>query len=615
LDGHPGDTPAAAYRRRLTDLHGEHARLDRRLAWTGNLRFVLVPLTAVLVFLAPLNLISPLWLLVPAVAFAALTIAFGRAARQLAAARRAAAYYELGLARLEGRWAGRGVAGAGYLDESHPSAADLDLFGRGSLFELLCTAQTRAGRDTLARWLLDPAGPEEVRLRQGAVAELRDRPADREELALLGGGVPEGLDTAALAAWGDAGAAPPAPVAAWVAPGLVLLSLAAFAGWWLGRLPMAAPLLALLAQSTFALALVPRVRRALAGLSGRSRDLFALAGLVGWVERGPFTSERLLTLQDQLRTEGVPPSERLEALAGRVGQVEAARKDLFALIAPFLLWTTRTALAVEDWRRVTGPALGRWATAVGEAEALAALATYAHENPADAFPELAAGAPRFEATALRHPLLPRDRCVPNDVALNDDLRLLIVSGSNMSGKSTLLRAVGVNAVLAQAGGPVRADRLRLSPLSVGATLRVQDSLLGGKSRFYAEITRLRQIVGLCDGRRPVLFLLDEILHGTNSHDRRVGTAAVLRGLLARPAIGLVTTHDLALTRIADELAPHAANVHFADEFADGELHFDYRLRPGVVEHSNALALMRAVGLEVDGFSSPLSPASAEQSQG
>src|SRR5205814_3127826 len=125
-------------------------------------------------------------------------------------------------------------------------------------------------------------------------------------------------------------------------------------------------------------------------------------------------------------------------------------------------------------------------------------------------------------------------------------------------------------------------------------------LQSGKSRFYAEITRLRQIVALCDGPRPVLFLLDEILHGTNSHDRRVGTAAVLRGLLAKPAVGLVTTHDLALTKIADELAPRAANVHFADEFIDGELHFDYRLRPGVVEHSNALALMRSVGLAVEG---------------
>jgi MutS domain V len=592
--------PAAAYALRLAELRAAEARLNRRLAWAGNGRFALLPVIALsAAVLAEWRVVSPYWLLVPVAAFAVLTVVFARSARQLATVRRAIAYCDLGLARLGGQWPGRGVAGAEYLDETHPCAADLDLFGRGSLFELLCTAQTRAGRDTLARWLLEPADPDEVRLRQGAVRELNGRPADRERLYLLGGGVPEGLDTAALAAWGAAGAGPPAPWAAWAAPGLVALTLAAAAGWALGLVTVSAPALALLAQTGFAAVLSGRVRRALDGLRGRSRDLFALAGLVGWVERGPFTAARWVALQDALKTDHVPPSRRLSDLASLVSQVDATKNQFFGLVAPFLLWTTRTALAVDDWRRAAGPALGRWVATAGEAEALAALATYAYENPADAYPELVPGGPLFEAAGLAHPFLPRDHAVPNDVALTDGLRLLVVSGSNMSGKSTLLRAAGVAAVLAQAGAPVRAARLRLSPLAVGATLRVLDSLQSGRSRFYAEITRLRQVVALCDGPRPVLFLLDEILHGTNSHDRRVGTAAVLRGLLHKPAVGLVTTHDLALTRIADELAPRAANVHFADEFVNGELHFDYRLRPGVVEHSNALALMRAVGLPVD----------------
>jgi DNA mismatch repair ATPase MutS len=237
---------------------------------------------------------------------------------------------------------------------------------------------------------------------------------------------------------------------------------------------------------------------------------------------------------------------------------------------------------------------------VAEVEALASFGTYSYENADDIYPELVPTGPLFEAVGLCHPLLPRGHCVPNDLTLNDDVRLALVSGSNMAGKSTLLRAVGVAAVLAQAGAAVRATRLRLSPLAVGATLRIQDSLQSGRSRFFAEITRLRQIVALAEGSRPVLYLLDELLAGTNSHDRRLGAAAVLRELVSRRAIGLVTTHDLALTQIVDELAPHAVNVHFADEFRDGELHFDYRLHPGVVGHSNALALMRAVGLSVEG---------------
>jgi len=197
-----------------------------------------------------------------------------------------------------------------------------------------------------------------------------------------------------------------------------------------------------------------------------------------------------------------------------------------------------------------------------------------------------------------HPLLAPERAVPNDVRLDASLRLLLVSGSNMSGKSTLLRSVGVNAVLALAGAPVCARRLRLSPLALGASIRVQDSLQEGASRFYAEITRLGRIVRRAEETPPLIFLLDEILAGTNSHDRRIGAAAIVRGLVERGAIGLVTTHDLALAEIADGLAPRAANVHFADQLVGGEMHFDYRLHAGVVSHSNALELMRAVGLEV-----------------
>jgi DNA mismatch repair ATPase MutS len=207
------------------------------------------------------------------------------------------------------------------------------------------------------------------------------------------------------------------------------------------------------------------------------------------------------------------------------------------------------------------------------------------------------GPAQLQADGVGHPLLPAVRCVRNDVALGPGARLLVVSGSNMSGKSTLLRTLGVNVVLALAGAPVRARRLVLSPLAVGATLRIQDSLLGGRSRFYAEIARLKQLADAARGPVPLLFLLDEVLAGTNSHDRRVGAEAVLRQLLARGALGVATTHDLALTEAASRI-PEAANAHFEDEVRDGEIAFDYRLRPGVVARSNALALMRAVGLEV-----------------
>jgi DNA mismatch repair ATPase MutS len=265
---------------------------------------------------------------------------------------------------------------------------------------------------------------------------------------------------------------------------------------------------------------------------------------------------------------------------------------------PFLLWTPYWAIEAEKWRRESGPTVRRWLTALGAIEALSSLASHAYEHPDDSFPEFAAEGPWLEAEGIAHPLIAEARAIRNHVRLGGDLRVLIVSGSNMSGKSTLLRTLGSNVALAQAGAPVRARRMKLSPLALGASIRVTDSLQEGVSRFYAEILRLRQILDETSGKLPVLFLIDEFMHGTNSHDRRIGAEAMVRGLVERGAIGLITTHDLALADIADGLGARAANVHFEDSVENGRIEFDYVMRPGVVRKSNAIELMRSVGLEV-----------------
>jgi DNA mismatch repair ATPase MutS len=235
---------------------------------------------------------------------------------------------------------------------------------------------------------------------------------------------------------------------------------------------------------------------------------------------------------------------------------------------------------------------------VGEMEALSALAGYAYEHPENVFPEFVEKGPLFKAEGLAHPLLPEAKAVRNDLCIGGEVRLLIISGPNMAGKSTFVRAVGTNAILAQCGAPVCARRLRLSRLAVAASICILDSLQGGVSRFYAEIARLKQITDLTKGKLPVLFLLDELLQGTNSHDRRVGAEAIVRALVERGAIGLITTHDLALTQIPGSMGMRAENVHFEDVLEDGKLHFDYRLRRGIVQTGNALHLMRSIGLEV-----------------
>jgi DNA mismatch repair ATPase MutS len=278
--------------------------------------------------------------------------------------------------------------------------------------------------------------------------------------------------------------------------------------------------------------------------------------------------------------------------------LETANNYFFRPIAAPVLWIAQYSMAIESWKRRNGPHIGRWSAAIGEFEALCSLAAFAYERPLASFPDLIADGPEFEAAAMTHPLIPPDHAIPNDVAIGGAVRLWIVSGSNMSGKSTLLRAIGLNAVLAWAGAPVTAERLRVSRLYIGASMRANDAVTDNRSRFYAEISRLRDVVELARAGRPTLFLLDELLSGTNSHDRRIGAEALVRGLVERGAVGLVTTHDLALAQIADTLGGRAINVHFEDHLEGGEIRFDYRLRKGVVTRSNALELMRAVGLEV-----------------
>ncbi|HVS35075.1 MAG TPA: hypothetical protein VMS17_05800 [Gemmataceae bacterium] len=617
-------SPRGEYEHRQEDRRRRAAQLAWRERLLGNGRFLVFLIGLGMAALAfGMNLLSGWWLLAPVAVFSVLLLLHENVTRDLRRASQAVTYYRDGLARLAGEWIGKGRQGQRFLDEKHAYAADLDLFGSGSLFELLCTARTRTGEETLAGWLLHPASAAEIQARQAAVAELRPQLDLREDLALLGADMPVGVDFDAVASWGAAPPSLPFPAPGggygwgcwprWIALVLGVLTVICAAGWALAAFHLlgsefffgwffsqfrSLPFLVLLAvEGALAGALLTRVRQVLEAVEKRGRDLAMLARVLARLERGSFTSPRLRDLRERLNAaDGVPPSQRIARLGSLIDSLNQRRNLLFAPVAYLLLWGAQHAYAFEAWRAASGKAVADWLRAVGEFEALCSLASYSFENPDDPFPEMATDAACYDGDGLRHPLLPN--CVPNDLHLTGELRVLIVSGSNMSGKSTFLRTVGVNAVLALAGAPVRARRLRLSPLAAGATLRIQDSLQEGRSRFYAEVLRVRQLVDLSRGPLPLLFLLDEIFAGTNSHDRRIGAESVVRGLVDAGAVGLVTTHDLSLTHIAEQLGPRAANVHFADHFENGVMTFDYRLQPGVVRHSNALALMRAVGLDV-----------------
>ena len=510
-------------------------------------------------------------------------------------ARRAVQFYQSGLDRLNGTWMGKGSSGVEFLNAHHPYAVDLDLFGAGSLFELLNTAQTQNGRAKLAEWLLAPAAVEEIQARHEAIRELRPKVDLRERLGLLAAEAQEWIHTESLLSWAGK---PRVLNSGWVRVAafcLPLTTLALFVGG-----PWQAGLVALAAQYVLARSYQKRVYQVTRSADFAQYDLRWLGEVFDCLEKERLQSGRLRQIEADRHHDNVPASQAIQRLARLHAWLDSAKNLLFAGICSFFLWETQFAFAVEVWRARFGPRVESWVRCLAEIEALSSLARHAYEHPADRFPEvLPAPAPgQVEAQDLGHPLISEERCVRNDVNLGPDCRLVVISGSNMSGKSTYLRAIGVNLVLALAGAPVRARKLRMTPLQIGASIRTVDSLQEGTSRFYAEITRLGEIARLAAQGTTLVFLLDEILGGTNSHDRRVGAAGVARSLVERGALGLMTTHDLALTQIAVELQPPGANFHFEDQIQDGKMSFDYRLRPGIVEKSNALELMRSVGLDV-----------------
>ncbi len=594
----PSDDPRAEYVRRLEAwkitqvlYESQHRSLGIAKLALGGATLLVIGLTLVA------KLISVLWVLAPLFAIVVLATIHARVLKRRGRCLRTVAYYERALARIDNRWMGTGETGERFQNASHPYSRDLDLFGVGSLFDLLCTARTRVGQETLAQWLLAPASPAQVRARQEAVVDLRRRLDLRENLAVLAEEAGSLAPAEVLAAWGEGKpllASRLLRFASAMLAGLWLVSLAVWMVWGLGY----PALLVSVVNVSINLGYRRRMEKAVSAVESAARDLGLLAGVLARLEAEQFTAPRLVELRAALQSHGWPPSRWIARLNRLMEYLDSRRNLIVRSIGLFVLWTLQCACAVETWREHTGPALRRWLATVGEFEALTSLGSYAYEHPADVFPEFAETSPRFEAEGLAHPLLPDRDAVRNDLRFGDDLRVLVISGPNMAGKSTLVRAVGINAVLAQCGAPVRARRLRLSPLAVGASICVLDSLQGGISRFYAEIRRLKQITDLTQGPLAVLFLLDEFLQGTNSQDRRLGAEAMVRSLVERGAIGLVTTHDLALAQIAEGLGPRAANAHFEDRLEDGKLLFDYRLQPGIVATSNALNLMRSIGLDV-----------------
>ena len=491
----------------------------------------------------------------------------------------------------------------------HPYAHDLDVVGRASLIRILGPVTSERGREIVGSWLLNTAPPHSAQERHGAVKELAARPELREEFTASGRleapdeipGLRQFLDWAEedpwilSQLWIRAGAfiLPPMLIAAiaadvfigapplWILPGLVELAVLRKVSPW--------------ARTVF-----PRAETGLPPLRAMVPQLELLAN-----QR--WSDPLLSSLGASLGSGDAAAHRHLQRLSRALDTVESRRNLVYAMFAPLLLLDVFLGVTLDRWRAEHGRSVRSWLEALGEWEALSALATLAHDHPAWSFPKFEEGpVTLLEAEALGHPLLAPDLCVRNDATVGPPGTFLLVTGSNMSGKSTLLRAIGANVVLASAGAPVCATRLSLPPLRVHTSMRIDDSLSEGVSLFMAELLRIREIVeasgdGVPDAG-PVLYLLDEILHGTNTAERQVAARGVIRHLLSSGAIGAVSTHDLSLAEAAD-LRAAAESVHFREEVeeASGEggrprLTFDYQLREGIATTRNALKLLETVGL-------------------
>jgi hypothetical protein len=597
--------PRATYTEGKRRAEREHAALEARARTIALLRVVAALAAVVLIgAIAWAHLPPVAWLGVVALVagFTALVVVPARVHDRRDRAAAAIRFHERGLARLAGEWSKLPNDGARFADDAHPYAGDLDLFGRASLFQRIDTTETRGGEEVLARWLKEPCledFPKELARRQDAVRELARKAEWRERLSVAGAVLAEDRpNPEPFVAWAEKEEFSVPSVVRWLARLLPLATIGLFLAGRAGYVHPWAWLASLTAGVALTTAHRGRLLTMIGVASSREGQLARFSEMLHLVETEPFEAPVLAELRAELHASGAGATKEMSRLGRIVGFLDARNNEVFRFfIAPILCWDLNFCIALGDWAQRAGKHVRGWLEVIARAEALASISVLAFEQPAWAFPTLTAE-PRFVARGLGHPLLAEATRVVNDVALEGPGHALVVTGSNMSGKSTLLRSMGVNAVLGLAGAPVCATALELGPMQVCTSMRVRDSLEAGVSHFYAELRRLKLVVDHAAGERPVLFLLDEILHGTNSRERLIGARAVVRDLLARGAMGAVSTHDLGLADLESELRGKAKNVHFEEQVDGDKMTFDYKLREGVVQSSNALRLMKSVGLDV-----------------
>lgn len=513
-------------------------------------------------------------------------------------------------ARIGGAWKQFSENGQSFANPQHPNSGDLDVFGPGSLFQFINVAHTRQGQQALAETLTEPGDFEQMSLRQQAVKELVPAAAFRQSLEAHTLSSPEAphlpkqrlvpLDLMTLISWAESEPKlKSVSMLRLVAWGFPSFTLGAMAADYAGVLP-ALVWQALFTVQIFISAAHSRVGAETFGAVASSPGVFArLQPTLELIEKQSFSSESLVQLQSVLGAGSTAASTQMRRMERVLSWFELRRNGMvYPIINALLLWDLHCVLSLEGWQHDCGKRVRKWLSTLGQWEALSSLAGFGYDNPEFVFPQLVEKETTFSARQLGHPLLDAAKRVSNDVGFPGAGSALLVTGSNMSGKSTLLRSMGLAVTLGHAGAPVCAAELRLSPFRLHTSMRISDSLSAGVSHFYAELEKLRATLQATERQQPVFFLLDEILHGTNSDERQIGARWVLSQLILKGATGAVSTHDLALCELPPEWMSKVRTVHLRETVEGGKMSFDYLLREGPVQGGNALLLMRSLGLNV-----------------
>ena len=486
------------------------------------------------------------------------------------------------------------------LPDDHPFARDVDIFESGGLFDWVTIATTREGMNQLADMLSRPVEAEEIKLRQAVIQELETQVDLREQVYVAGARHLPYVRTEHMLQWADA-EGPSVPH--WLASTCAGLALATcVAAVFFGAsptVPTSLPLVAcLLAEFVLYRGWVKKLNLPSMNAELLHLDFTSLTQLLGILEKQDFKAERLRELVSVLHPKGQSATDRIRRFRRLIGLFEARRNQFVAIFGPLVLYQTQLALAMERWRTANRSHLPKWIHAVARFEAYSSLACFAFEHESAVFPEILEGKPVLRAKDLSHPLI-REGAIPNDVEMDAVRPVLVVSGANKAGKSTLLRTIGVNLALAHAGAPVRASSFTMSPMEMIASIRTVDSLEKGESRFSAELKRIQLMLESMRDGKSTLVLIDELFGGTNSFDRFTGAVALSEFILGHDtSLAVLSTHDRHITHWSEENRDRIHNVHFLDVFDNGEMTFDYKLREGPAQRGNAVELMKAAGIPI-----------------